>query len=112
MGINKASMTALSGASADQWKEVFICGEMDSGTLNRRAGRQLSQNGGNRGSSNVITAGSVIIVGEGVYLCHNLNDIGLSGVDFFFWKISFKTITCNGDFFQKIIRIKIWKGKF
>ncbi len=65
MGIIKASMTALSGASADQWKEVFICGEMGSDTLIRRAGRQSSQNGGNQGSSNVITAGSVIIVGEG-----------------------------------------------
>lgn len=65
MGIIKASMAALSGASADQWKEVFICGGMGSDVLIRRASRQTSQNSANQGSNNVITEGSVIIVGEG-----------------------------------------------
>lgn len=65
MGIIKASMTALSGAAADQWKEVFFCGEMGADVLIRRASRQSSRGGDNQGSSNVITRGSVIIVGEG-----------------------------------------------
>ena len=65
MGIIKASLSALSGAAGDQWKEVFACGQMDAETLIRRADRLTGQNSGNQGSKNVITEGSVIIVGEG-----------------------------------------------
>ena len=61
MGIFKAGMAAFQGAAKDQWKEFFRCAEMDADTLMCRAIRQ----GGNGGSGNVITEGSVILVGEG-----------------------------------------------
>jgi len=65
MGIIKASMSALHGAAADQWKEMFTAGEMGSDLLMTRAHRITGQNGSNKGSSDVITHGSIILVGEG-----------------------------------------------
>ena len=65
MGIIKASMSALHGAAADQWKEMFAAGEMGSDLLMTRAHRITGQNGSNKGSSDVITHGSIILVGEG-----------------------------------------------
>ena len=61
MGIIKASMTAISGALADQWKEAFCAGEMGSDLLITRATKIAGQDGG----KDVITDGSLIIVGEG-----------------------------------------------
>lgn len=60
MGILKAAITAVSETAADQWKEVFVCGEMGRDLLMCRA-KKVTNNNGN----NVITDGSVIIVGEG-----------------------------------------------
>lgn len=65
MGIIKASMTALRGAAADQWKEMFCAGEMQSDLLMKRAKRITGQSGNNNGSGEVITDGSLIIVGQG-----------------------------------------------
>ncbi|MBE6933273.1 MAG: SPFH domain-containing protein [Ruminococcaceae bacterium] len=65
MGIIKASVTAFRGAAADQWKEMFCAGEMGSDVLMTRARKLTSQNGANQGFGEVITDGSIIVVGEG-----------------------------------------------
>ena len=61
MGIIKATMSALGGALDDQWKEFFCAGEMGSDLLISRAIKMAGQDGSNE----VITDGSLIIVGEG-----------------------------------------------
>jgi len=65
MGIIKAGMSAIRGSAADQWKEAFIAGEMGSDLLIIRAQRMTGERSANEGSSEVITDGSFIIVGEG-----------------------------------------------
>jgi len=65
MGIIKAGSSAIRGSLADQWKESFIAGEMGSDLLMVRAKRMTGQHSENQGSSDVITDGSIIIVGEG-----------------------------------------------
>ena len=65
MGIIKATASAIRGAAADQWKEAFMAGEMGGDMLITRAQRLTNQNSANNGSGEVITDGSVIIVGEG-----------------------------------------------
>ena len=65
MGILKAGMSAIRGAAADQWKEAFIATEMGSDLLISRANRMTGQRSANQGSSEIITDGSIIIVGEG-----------------------------------------------
>ena len=61
MGIIKAGISAIRGAAADQWKEAFRAGEMG-GELLMARGQKMTANSG---SSDVITDGSVILVGEG-----------------------------------------------
>lgn len=65
MGIIKATVTAVRGAAADQWKEAFCAGEMGSDLLMARAKKLTGQNSANDGIGEVITDGSTIIVGEG-----------------------------------------------
>ena len=65
MGIIKAGVAAFQGAAADQWKEAFCAGEMGSDVLMVRAKKIAGQNSSNNGSGEVITDGSLIIVGEG-----------------------------------------------
>ena len=65
MGIIKAGISAMQGAAADQWKELFCAGEMGSDLLLMRARRMSGPNSVNQGSHDVITHGSLIIVGEG-----------------------------------------------
>lgn len=65
MGIIKATVNAIRGAAADQWKEAFRAGEMGSDLLMIRAVKIAGQSSSNAGSGEVITDGSVIIVGEG-----------------------------------------------
>jgi len=65
MGIIKASMSAIRGASADQWKEAFRAGEMGNELLMVRAKKIAGQSSNNNGCGSVITDGSIIIVGEG-----------------------------------------------
>lgn len=65
MGIFKAGMSAIKGAAEDQWKEIFCAGEMGADLLMMRAKRMASERGSNNGNNNVITDGSLIIVGEG-----------------------------------------------
>lgn len=65
MGIIRAGLSAIRGAAADQWKEAFCAPEMGSELLITRARKLTGQNGSNNGSIDVITHGSLIIVGEG-----------------------------------------------
>lgn len=65
MGIIKATVTAIRGTAADQWKEMFCAGEMGSDLLMIRAKKLAGQSSSNAGSGSVITDGSIIVVGEG-----------------------------------------------
>ena len=65
MGIIKATVTALRGAAADQWKEAFCAGEMGSDLLMAGGRRLTGEQSSNNGVGHVITDGSTIIVGEG-----------------------------------------------
>jgi len=65
MGIIRAGISAIRGAAADQWKEAFCAPEMGSEVLIARARKLSGQNSSNNGSGEVITHGSLIIVGEG-----------------------------------------------
>jgi len=66
MGLIKAGLGALGGTLADQWKEFFVCEALDNNTLvtkgQKRTGRRSSNT---RGSDNVISNGSGIVVADG-----------------------------------------------
>ena len=62
MGIIKATVTAVRGAAADQWKEAFCAGEMGADLLMARAKKLTGQNSTNDGIGEVITDGSTILV--------------------------------------------------
>lgn len=65
MGLIKAALGSAKGILADQWKEYFYCDSMDSTVLVRKGRKRTTSRGGNRGSDNIITSGSVIAVNEG-----------------------------------------------
>ena len=66
MGLIRAGLNAAGGVLADQWKEFFTCDAMSEGVLalkGRKSGGRRSVN--NKGSDNIITTGSVILVADG-----------------------------------------------
>ena len=66
MGLIRAGLNAAGGVLADQWKEFFTCDAMSEGVLalkGRKSGGRRSVN--NKGSDNIITTGSVILVSDG-----------------------------------------------
>ena len=66
MGLIRAGLNAAGGVLADQWKEFFTCDAIGEGVLalkGRKSGGRRSVN--NKGSDNVITTGSVILVADG-----------------------------------------------
>lgn len=66
MGLIKAFTGAAGGILADQWKEYFYCDAMDGDTLVVRGRKRSSGRSSNtRGSSNIISNGSVIAVADG-----------------------------------------------
>ena len=65
MGLIKAAVGAFSGILADQWKEYFYCDALDADTLMAKGIRKTGKRGSNKGSDNIITNGSVIVVNEG-----------------------------------------------
>ena len=66
MGLIRAGLNAAGSVLADQWKEFFTCDAMSEGVLalkGRKSGGRRSIN--NKGSDNIITSGSVILVADG-----------------------------------------------
>ena len=66
MGLIRAGLNAAGGVLADQWKEFFSCEAIPERVLalkGRKSGGRRSVN--NKGSDNVITTGSVILVADG-----------------------------------------------
>lgn len=66
MGLIRAGLNAAGGVLADQWKEFFTCDAMSEGVLalkGKKSGGRRSVN--SKGSDNIITTGSVILVADG-----------------------------------------------
>ena len=66
MGLIKAFFGAAGGTLADQWKEYFYCDSLDSNTLAVKGQKHSSSRSSNKkGSDNVISNGSGIVVADG-----------------------------------------------
>ena len=66
MGLIKASVGALGGTLADQWKEYFYCDSIEKDTLVVKGMKRTSGRSSNkRGNDNIISNGSVIAVADG-----------------------------------------------
>lgn len=66
MGLIKAAFGAASSVLADQWREYFYCDSMIDDVLMCKAEKRSSKRSSNtKGSDNLITNGSVIVVNEG-----------------------------------------------
>jgi len=67
MGLIKAAISAGSSTLADQWLEYIYCERMDDNVLMRKG--QPKEGGSNKkGTENIITNGSKIVVGEDQFL--------------------------------------------
>jgi len=66
MGLIKAALGSAGGILADQWREYFYCDSMSDDVLMCKGMKRTSKRSSNtKGSDNVITNGSVIVVNEG-----------------------------------------------
>ena len=66
MGLIKAGIGALGGVLADQWKEFFTCDSISDDVLIVKGQKNVSRRSSNtKGSDNVITSGSGIVVADG-----------------------------------------------
>ena len=66
MGLIKAAFGAAGSVLADQWREYFYCDSMSDDVLMCKAQKRTGKRSSNtKGSENVITNGSVIVVNEG-----------------------------------------------
>ena len=66
MGLFKAASASVRGALGDQWLEAFSCDALNADTLVMRGQKMTSERSSNtKGSDNVISAGSVILVPDG-----------------------------------------------
>ena len=66
MGLIKAGLGALGGVLADQWKEFFTCDAISDDVLMVKGRKVISGRSSNtKGSDNVITSGSGIVVADG-----------------------------------------------
>ena len=67
MGLIKAAVSAAGSTLADQWLEYIYCERMDDNVLMRKG---VSKKGGSntKGTDNIITNGSKIVVGEDQFL--------------------------------------------
>ena len=76
MGLIKAGLGSVGGVLADQWKEFFTCDAMDKTVLARKGQKKTSGRSSNtKGSDNVITNGSGLVVAEGQ--CAIITDQGV-----------------------------------
>ena len=66
MGLIKAGIGAIGGVLADQWKEFFVCESLANDVLMVKGEKRVSGRSSNtKGSDNVITNGSGIVVADG-----------------------------------------------
>lgn len=66
MGLIKAAIGATGGVLADQWKEYFYCEGLDADVLVAKGQKRTSGRSSNtKGSENIITDGSGIVVADG-----------------------------------------------
>ena len=66
MGLIKAAFGAAGGVLADQWRECFYCDSMSDDVLMTKANKRTGKRNSNtKGSDNVISNGSAIIINEG-----------------------------------------------
>lgn len=66
MGLISAALGALGGSLADQWKEFFYCEALSSDVLVTKGQHVIGSRSSNkRGSDNIITNGSGIVVADG-----------------------------------------------
>lgn len=66
MGLIKATLGAVNGTMADQWKEFFYCEALDKTILVKKGSKQITGSSSNtRGNDNIITNGSGIAVADG-----------------------------------------------
>ena len=66
MGLIKAALGSAGGVLADQWREYFYCDSLSENVLVAKGvKRQTSRGSNTKGSDNIITNGSVIVVNEG-----------------------------------------------
>ncbi|HEY9574105.1 MAG TPA: SPFH domain-containing protein [Lachnospiraceae bacterium] len=63
MGLIRALIDTAKGTFADQWKEYIYCDSLDSDVLVKKG--QKKTKGNNKGSDNIITNGSMVVVNEG-----------------------------------------------
>lgn len=66
MGLIKAGISAIGSTMADQWKEFFYCDALDKNVLVVKGQKRTSKRSSNtKGSDNIITNGSGIVVADG-----------------------------------------------
>lgn len=66
MGLIKAAFGAAGGVLADQWRECFYCDSLSDEVLMSKGSKRTGKRSSNtKGSDNVISNGSVVIVNEG-----------------------------------------------
>ncbi len=66
MGLIKAALGAAGGVLADQWKEFFRCDAIPENVLATKGQKSAGGRSSNtRGTDNIITSGSVILVADG-----------------------------------------------
>lgn len=66
MGLMKALTGSAGGVLGDQWKEFFYCDSLNEDVIAAKGRKRVSGRSSNRkGSDNIITDGSVIVVNEG-----------------------------------------------
>ena len=66
MGLIKAALGATGGVLADQWKEFFYCESLPVDVLATKGKKRTGNRSSNtKGSDNIITNGSVIVVADG-----------------------------------------------
>ena len=66
MGLIKAAFTSVDTMLADQWKEYFICEALPNNVLLRKGEKRTSSRSSNvKGSENIISNGSGIVVADG-----------------------------------------------
>ncbi|MBR3149226.1 MAG: SPFH domain-containing protein [Eubacterium sp.] len=66
MGLIKAGVGALGGATADQWREFFYCDAIDKDVLVVKGQkRTTSRTSNTKGNDNIISNGSIVAVADG-----------------------------------------------